>query len=71
MTLAELNEIIQDMMREYPEDTEVRIATQPNWPLRFHVDRVKFSDDMVWIATSHGHPYDENPYADKGLWDEE
>lgn len=47
MTVAELIEALES----YEPEAEVRIATQPNWPLQFHVAKVA----MVETGTCPDH----------------
>ena len=70
MTLSEFIEELQDIQDERG-DVEVRIAHQPSWPLRCSVHSIKWTEGKVWVVASSGHPYGEDPYADKRLWDEE
>ena len=69
MTLEDLISLLEDL-REVHGDVPVRLATQPNWPLSFNVHGVVHHDGRVWIASSYGHPNNENPYAPKEAWDE-
>jgi len=41
MTVRELIEILEDFEEAHGEDTEVRLLTQPNWPLEYEIDSVK------------------------------
>lgn len=43
MTVRELIEILEDFEEAHGEDTEVRLLTQPNWPLEYEIDSVKIS----------------------------
>lgn len=78
MTVSELIEMLQ----QHDGDAEVRIATQPNYPMALSVDGVaslygeadyddedgdQTTEGVVWIAT--GECLLENPYAPSGVWD--
>ena len=70
-------------VREFAKDggdTPIHVAVQPTWPLNHTIDKVRVvkgtdegmgRPEAVWIALSHGHPYDENPYAPQEAWEEE
>jgi len=45
MTVRELIEILEDFEEAHGEDTEVRLLTQPNWPLEYEIDSVKISKE--------------------------
>ena len=82
MTLSELVRLLEECAEQYPE-AEVRLAFQPQWPLRLDIHGVVANVDMdaedgdgetdgareniVWIVAG-GHPYNESPYASKELW---
>lgn len=59
-------ELIEFLQEQNP-GADVRIATQPSWPLAFDISHVACQvewdeeSDTVWIATGE-HP-DDNPYA--------
>jgi hypothetical protein len=76
MTLQELIDELQDLAHDLGEDTEVRLAVQPNWPLAHEIACVgpamdeEGDDDfdrVVWIA-SGSHPYGASPYAPRSAW---
>lgn len=59
-TVAELIEQLQEL----PEDAEVRLATQPSYPLAADINSELYLDEetgKVWIA-ERSLPRDENPY---------
>lgn len=43
MTVAELRDLLADL----PDDAEVRLATQPNWPLAFELRGVATGDSIA------------------------
>ncbi len=45
MTVRELIETLEDFEEAHGEDTEVRLLTQPNWPLEYEIDSVKLSSE--------------------------
>lgn len=48
MTISELREIIENI----PDETEVRIAFQPSWPLEYSIDENNYAerDGVFWLA---------------------
>lgn len=46
MNITELIELLTEVAESNP-DAEVRLATQPNWPLAYHVGGVATTDDLV------------------------
>lgn len=72
MIVAELMEMLEGMDPEM----EVRIATQPEWPLAFHVKNAVIDTStyrhidkrVLWILTGE-HP-DDLPYAPGFVFDE-
>ena len=79
MVVGELIEILQEIADEHGRSLDVRIASQPNWPLAFTIGNVRYIEggeqrsgrgDAVWIADGC-HPYGENPYTPKEAWEEE
>jgi hypothetical protein len=71
-----------DILSECDPNADVRLGVQPSWPLRHEVTGIVTPDDLdtgdedevqhegfVWIVASDGHPYGENPYAPRGLWE--
>lgn len=69
MTLDQLIETLEEYREERGGDTEVLLATQPNWPLAFHIAQCRYVNDKLWIVEG-GHPH-PNPYAPRQAWDEE
>lgn len=72
MTVRELIEALQVM--DY--DAEVRLATQPHWPLAFSVRGVvadewvndeDTAEPVVWIVEGN-HPSQASPYAPSDAW---
>jgi hypothetical protein len=53
---------------EVGEDAEVRVATQPTWPLRFELAEVTAVEGRVFLSASDGHPDGESPYAPRSAW---
>lgn len=81
-TVDKMIDKLQELSDDGYGDVHVRIATQPNWPLAFYVDNVKYIEredfdeeydegdkGYVWIATSEGCAY-ESPYAPREAWEE-
>lgn len=68
MTVQELLELLEDA----DPNAEVRLATQPSWPLAFELAGVAEPDDdempagVVWLVTGD-HPED-TPYAPEAAW---
>ena len=52
---------------ENGEQLEVRMATQPNWPIQTYIACVTLVDDVVFIAEGYS-PHD-TPYAPRSAWD--
>lgn len=65
MTVADLIALLQDM----PEDAEVRLATQPSWPLAAHIGSVVSPDDLAGEqeCDAHGH-YSCDECAPSVVW---
>ena len=71
MTVSQLIELLSEMD---PGD-EVRLATQPSYPLAFHIagvaaldgDEDEFEPGVVWIAAGD-HP--DQPYAPHAAFDQ-
>lgn len=60
MTVADLIEQLQDL----PEDAEIRLATQPSYPLAASLrSEIAFDEETnkVWVAEAPL-PRDESPY---------
>lgn len=76
MTLSELIEQLQWLADEAEDDPIVRVAVQPNWPLRERITCVSVQESdpnrdgeaVCWIAVD-GVGYSEHPYAPGGAWD--
>jgi len=80
MTVYELKQILED----FDEDKQIRVAFQPSWPLRAHIqsvgeiDREGMEDEedpaqddveeFVWIAVEQVSSSSENPYAPREAW---
>lgn len=47
MTISELIGDLEDLAADYGDDTEVRMANQPNWPFEYSIDSVVAADDDV------------------------
>lgn len=78
MTLDELIAALDDARDEHGGDVEVYIATQPEYPLAFHVSAVSTpdargvledddADPRIFIAASGGNPW-SMPYAPSSCW---
>ena len=46
MTIGELIAVLEEKAEQYGEETEVRIAIQPSWPLQSHISGVVGSDQI-------------------------
>jgi hypothetical protein len=81
MDLDTLIEQLTEIRDSHDADSiDIRIAYQPNWPLKatLHTvahdrDRAEEEDEdgysqVVWLVAGDV-PYDENPYAHRALWD--
>jgi hypothetical protein len=76
-TLGQLIDELTEVMRDNENGSElpVRIAYQPNYPLRATVECVALNEDddsdgqTVWIAASSTVGHDENPYAPASAWE--
>ena len=76
MNIGELIERLEDIQEEYGEDTRVRIAMQPSWPLASILDCVtllkpkneKEGVTTVWLATGGHPPEPESVYAPRSAW---
>lgn len=49
MTLGELIEKLENLKDEMGEDTEVRLAQQPNYPMQHAVGRIRISGTRIYI----------------------
>lgn len=56
MTLNELAEVLADLA-ETEGGREVRVATQPSYPLDADLLAVTLLDGKVWLATGEAHGY--------------
>jgi hypothetical protein len=69
ITVAQLRELLED----HPDDLVIRIAQQPNWPLRARITNLAHlgdgADALLWIATSEITSHSESPYAPREAWD--
>lgn len=64
-TVADLIEQLQDM----PQDAQVRLATQPSWPLAFTIGAVTSPEDMAGETECEGHGhYSCKECADDIVW---
>lgn len=89
MKLNELIERLQAMQSELQsstgeddigERTEVRIASQPSWPLAHDVETVMAEEEsmakgrkgpVLWLGCSATVEYGEHPYAPRYAWDDD
>jgi hypothetical protein len=55
---------LRDMLSDFDDDTPLRAAVQPSYPLGAYVAAVTDRDGMVWIAVSDGDDYD----ATRDMW---
>jgi hypothetical protein len=81
-TIRELIEALEDLASEHGDETPVRIAYQPSYPLAARLRAVTplpagLSDDedgdpedvVVWLAASDTVGSDESPYAPRDAWE--
>jgi hypothetical protein len=69
MTVQELIETLEALAEEVGDETEIRVAVNPAWPLRHELAEVTVVDGYVWLAASVGHPEgDDSPYAPHAAW---
>lgn len=75
MNIGELIGALQEMADAYGEETKVRVAIQPSWPLAERISNISVLEDnedyegpVMWIATEPVPSY-EHPYAPRGAWD--
>ena len=89
MNLRELIERLQSMEEQLQqvtgnddvaEKTEVRIASQPSWPLAHNIEAISAQEEsdeegrqgpVLWLACSASVSYAERPYAPRCAWDDE
>lgn len=60
LTIKNLRDLLTELIEEgTPEDSEVRIATQPSWPLQFDITGVALRTEAEELeAESTGEPYE-------------
>ena len=69
MTVNELVERLQEVADDGLGECEVRLATQPSWPLQYSVGGIATPDDTVEVPETpviylvEGNPIHESPYA--------
>lgn len=89
MNLRELIDRLQAMEEELQQVTgnddvaekvEVRIASQPSWPLAHDVESVMAEEEsmakgrkgpVLWLGSSATVGYGEHPYAPRHAWDDD
>lgn len=70
MTVGELKELLE----EFDDDLEVRMAIQPNYPLQSSIGGVvsdvvtEKEEEKQIIYVLEGNQIRDNPYAPRGLW---
>lgn len=85
MTINELIERLQEAAEDGFGESEVRLATQPSWPLQFTVGGVVTPDDRAcargqepdeereesWLVVyiTEGRHPDDSPYAPAGVFE--
>jgi hypothetical protein len=57
MNITELIELLTEVAENNPE-AEVRLATQPNWPLAYHLGGVASTQDLVEHELENGEPFE-------------
>ena len=78
MTVTQLIHRLQRLMADYPEvaTAEVRVATQPTYPLALELTSVcpQLDEDgnakLIWLGAAD-HPYNGSPYAPSGAFGDE
>jgi hypothetical protein len=60
-------------LQQFDESTEVRVASQPSYPLANEIQNVcnlveGDEDGFVWIAVDQISSYQESPYAPRDVW---
>lgn len=63
--ITQLEELVEHA--ENGEQLEVRMATQPNYPLQSFIACVTLVEDVVFIA--EGYSPRDTPYAPRSAWD--
>lgn len=57
MDLTELIAALEDVLEEHGDETPVRVAHQPRYPLEACLDRVTVVDGTVYIACRESYDY--------------
>ncbi len=79
MNICDLIDYLQDVVDNHPngDHLEVRIATQPSYPLAFGLHNAIVlpaegsRPEALWLVATQGHPYNEPPYAPAEAWHED
>lgn len=64
MTVSELIELLE----QHNPDAEVRLATQPHWPLQFDAADVVTKDGEAVYVVQGDHPDNDGPYVPDGVF---
>lgn len=76
-TVRELIDYLEEIAEDHGDDTVVRVAFQPSYPLAAHLACVTAIEGdesnptakpVVWLAATSGVDYDERPYAPADAW---
>ena len=65
MNVYELKRILKDV----DDDTEVRIASQQQWPFEYSVDVVAVTDPAEHLEIIMGRPFTDEPDGTWWIWD--
>lgn len=60
MNIRELIDQLESFANEHGDDTEVRLASQPNWPFEFDISAVEAADLHMGSGDPDDEPADES-----------
>lgn len=83
ITVNDLLALLEEAEQDGLGDAEVRIATQPNWPLQFRLGGIALRSDALMddpddepteeqpeiVYLVEGGQCRDTPYAPRGIWD--
>ena len=58
MTLGEMKRLVDDLSEDYPAETPVRLAHQPNWAMQYEVSQIVAVDLTDVDEDEDGEPAD-------------